>query len=124
MKKFYLMLIIGLCVLLFAVIAALSPQFPDYDKAALMVANVVLALLSIGAYLIMQKKLKEDRAQAFVNGVYSASLLRLMVCLGGIFIYAYTNRDHLHKPTVFAMMGMYVVYTFLETITMSKAAKK
>lgn len=124
MKKLYLPVVIGLCALLFALIAALSPRFPEYDKTALMVANVVLALLSIGSYLIMQKKLKEDRAQAFVNGVYSATLLRLMVCLGSIFVYAYANREHLHKPTVFAMMGLYIVYTFLETVTMSKAAKK
>jgi FtsH-binding integral membrane protein len=124
MKKLHLPMIIGLCILLFIVITVLSPRFPEYDKGALMVANVVLALLSIGSYLMMQKKVKEERAQAFVNGVYSATLLRLMVCLGSIFIYAYTNRDHLHKPTVFVMMGMYILYSFLETVTMSKAARK
>jgi FtsH-binding integral membrane protein len=124
MKKNYLPLLGLICGILFLSIFFLAPKFPEYDSIALYFANTLLALLSFVSYYIIQNKMKQQRAQAFVNGVYSASLLRLMLCLGGIFIYAYSTREHLHKPTIFAMMGMYLIYTFFETITVSKMVKK
>lgn len=124
MRKFYLPIIAVLCTVLFAVIFYWCNLHPEYDMQALMVANGLLAVLSIVSFFMLKKKAKEERPQAFVNGVYGATLLRLMVCMGSIFIYLYMNKGHLHKPSIFAMMGLYIVYTFVETITASKEMKK
>ena len=124
MRKYYLAIIAVLCIALFAAIFYWCGLHPEYDRTALMVANGLLAILSVVSFLMLKNKAKEARAQAFVNGVYGATLLRLMVCMGSIFIYLYMNKGHLHKPSIFAMMGLYVVYTFVETITASKEMKK
>lgn len=124
MKKYYLPIIAVLCSVLFAIIFYWCELHPVYDRTALMVANGLLAVLSIVSFFMLKSKAKEARAQAFVNGVYGATLLRLMVCMSSIFIYLYMNKGHLHKPSIFAMMGLYVLYTFVETISASKEMKK
>lgn len=124
MKKMYLAFVALLCLLVTIVLFSMHTALEDYDINAILSANLILAVLSIISYFMIQQKMKQGRAQAFVNGVYAASLMRLMICLGSVFAYAYSTRTHLHKPTVFAMMGLYVVYTLLETLVMSKIVKK
>jgi hypothetical protein len=124
MKKMYLALVALLCLLVTIILFSMKAALIGYDINAILAANLILATLSIISYFMIQQKMKQERAQAFVNGVYAASLMRLMICLGSVFGYAYSTRAHLHKPTVFAMMGLYVLYTLLETLVMSKIVKK
>jgi hypothetical protein len=124
MKKMYLVLVAILWLTLTVLLFSMKSLLVGYDINALLGANIILAALSIISYFMIQQKMKQERAQAFVNGVYAASLMRLMICLGSIFSYAFSTRAHLHKPSVFAMMGFYVIYTLLETLVMSKIVKK
>lgn len=124
MSKQYFILLGLISTVLFSAIYFWCLQHPDYDMPALVVANSLLAILSVVSYFMLQSKLKTNRAQAFVNGIYGATLLRLMICMGSIFVYLYLNQGHLHKPSIFAMMGIYIIYTAFESIALSKIAKK
>ena len=96
---------------------------PEYDYVALVVANMILFLLSIGSWALMRKKATE-RAQVFVRGVYGATMLRLFICIIGVLAYALINKEHIHRPTLFVMFGIYIVYTTVETIYFSKQTKQ
>lgn len=120
----FVVITIGICFALLLALFAAKDALQGYDIPALVGANLLLAALSLLSAMMMQRKMKEGRAQAFVNGVYAATLLRLMICLAGIFIYAYTTREHLHKPSIFMMMGFYLVYSFTETLLLSRKAKQ
>jgi len=124
MKKYFPLIIIGLFALICGGLYVFVQQHPVYDLNALLVANAILAVLTIAGYLMIRKQLKRDAAHAFVRGVYSATLLKLMVCMGGIFAYALANKAHLHKPTVFLMLGIYFVYTIVETTILSGTVKQ
>jgi hypothetical protein len=114
-------------IILFAAIAGgmymLHQSQPAYDLTALIVADLLMLLLSLAAWAMLRKNVAE-RPQAFVRGVYGATMLRLFVCLVGILSYALLNRSTLHKPTLFVMFGIYMAYTVIETIAFSRTAKK
>ena len=95
---------------------------PKFHVYALQIANIVMAVLSLVAYSLVNKPI-EGRPHAFVRGVYSASLLRLLVCMGGVLVYVLMNRANIHKQSVFAMFGIYAVYSATETILLSKTAR-
>ena len=124
MKNKYLALVALIYCVINGAIFLLNRNVDGYDVGALIIANIVLAVLSLFSFFSIKKQTATGRAQAFVNGVYAATLLRLMVCLGGIFIYAYLNQGNLHRPTIFAMLGLYILYTAIETVAMSKMVKK
>lgn len=120
----FVVIIIATCFIILLGLFAAKSTLEGYDIPALIGADLVLAALSLLSALIMQRKMKEGRPQAFVNGVYSATLMRLMICMVGVFVYAYLTRKHLHKPTVFVMMGFYLVYSVVETLLLSRKAKQ
>src|SRR6188768_349586 len=114
-------------VALFAAIAGgaylLHQSNPAFDFVALIGADAIMLLLSLAAWAMLRKNVAE-RPQAFIRGVYGATLLRLFVCLTAVLTYALMNREHLHKPTLFVMFGIYMAYTVIETVVFSRVAKK
>jgi hypothetical protein len=115
--------LIIVCALLTAVLLILFRQRPEYDLTALLTANGIMFILSLAAWAILKRNVGE-RPQAFVRGVYGATMLRLFVCLVGIISYAMIKRPAVHKPTLFIMFGIYAVYTVIETMTFSQQARK
>lgn len=95
---------------------------PAYQFAALEGANIIMAGLALSSYLIVNKQM-DNRPEAFVRGVYGASFLKLMVCMISILVYVLLNRTHIHKPTVFALFGIYAIYTAAETWQLQKMAR-
>lgn len=123
MKRQYTITIIVTLLVLDVSFRVLKVYAPQYHIAALQIANFTMAALSLAVYALVNKQIA-DRPQAFVRGVYGASLLRLMVSMGAMLIYIVINRNTIHKPSVFMLLGIYVVYTAIETIILSKTAKK
>lgn len=122
MSKRFPVVIAILVVLVGGMIVLLGSFDPKFHVNALHIANIMMAILSLAAYSLLNKP-TGDKPHAFVRGVYSASLLRMMVCMAAVLAYVLINRSNIHKQTVFAMFGIYAVYSATETILLSKTAR-
>ncbi len=114
---------------LIVVFAALSGVFfymksaaPEFRFNVLMAGNIIMAVLSLVSFLLATKDM-HSRPQAFVRGVYSASFLKLLVCMASVLIYVMVNKADIHKPTLFVLFGIYAVYSIVETTLLSKIAR-
>lgn len=96
---------------------------PRIDNIALIVGNAVMAALVFFGFFVVSRSVSK-RPQAFVRGVYSATYLKLLVCMAGLLGYAVINKATLYKPTLFALFGIYLIYTIIETAVLSKTARK
>ena len=121
MKRFVIVIVV-IFVALAAVFYALKNYAPDFNFIALETGNVIMAVLALCSYFLVRKQMTGN-PQAFVRGVYSASFLKLMVCMVSILVYVLVNRSHIHKPSVFMLFGIYAVYTIMETLLLSKIVK-
>ncbi len=100
----------------------LCQSVPQFSFPVLMAGNVILFVLSVISFTIVHKTFTE-RPQAFVRGVFSGTLIKLFVCVGGVLVYALINKAHLYKPQIFVLMGMYAVYSIAENVMLSHMAK-
>lgn len=123
MKVQFIIVTLVIFVLLSAFFYALKIYAPAYHFVALEVGNAIMATLSLSSYFIVKKQI-DSRPQAFVRGVYSASFLKLMVCMVSILVYVLLNRTSIHKPSVFVLFGIYALYTTAETLLLSKLARE
>lgn len=123
MRKRFIIVSVTIFVILSALFIALRTYAPEYRFVALEGGNTVMLLLSLSSYLIVTRQM-DSRPQAFVRGVYSASFLKLMVCMVSILVYVLLNRAHIHKPSVFVLFGIYAIYTISETWLLSKLARE
>lgn len=115
---------LGLTVLIFILLTAVFfPLNNGFDTNALLIGNALMAVLSLTSYAMIVKQMSA-RPQAFVRGVSGASFLKLFVCVIGILIYVMIKKPHVHKPTIFVLMGIYAVYTITETIFVQRLARK
>ncbi len=115
--------ICAICAGLTGAILLLAHAWPAYDRLALLIANLIMCGLSISAWAMLRQKAGAQH-YAFARGVQGATMMRLLVCAGGILTYALIKRPDVHKPTLFAMFGIYVVYMAVETIAFSRQARK
>lgn len=121
-NKFTLSIFVVFIVLTVAFFA-LNHAMPQFGIGALMFGNGLMALLSIITYFIIKKQV-DQRPQAFVRGVYSGTFLKMFVCIIAIVSYSLVNKATLHKPTLFVLFGIYLVYTAIETALLMKMAKR
>jgi hypothetical protein len=113
----------AVCAAIAAGIYIFCKNHPEYDMTALLVTDVLMLCLSLFAWRMRQQSVSA-RPQAFVRGVFGASMLKLFVCLAGVLIYTLAKRPDVHKPTLFTMFGIYAIYSIIETAVLSRTAKK
>jgi hypothetical protein len=119
----FLVTILVIFAALTALFYGLHQAKPDFNFAVLMGGNMVMAALSLSSYFIVKKQI-DSRPQAFVRGVFGGTFLKLMLCMAALLTYILLNRAHIHKPTIFTLFGIYIVYTAAETWMLMKMAKK
>jgi len=122
MRKQFIIAIVMIFVLLTAVFFAMKTYAPAFRFSILETGNTIMAMLSLGTFLLVEKQV-DGRPQVFVRSVYSASFLKLMVCMVSILVYVLLNRANIHKPTVYVLFGIYATYTITETWLLSKLVR-
>jgi hypothetical protein len=123
MKKFFVLIIVLLFLLLSAAFWIMRTAAPEYNFAVLMTGNITMALLSIITFYMVNAQVNK-RPEAFVRGVYSSSFLKLLVCMAAILVYVLVNRPNVHKPSLFMLFGIYAVYSIVETWMLSRLARE
>ncbi|RYD95961.1 MAG: hypothetical protein EOP50_07260 [Sphingobacteriales bacterium] len=91
-----------------------------FSQEVLLYGNVFLFCISIGSFLIAQRGLADKNPHAFVRSVYGSIMMKLFLCLIVAFIYIATQRKGLNKPAFFTLMGLYLLYTFIEVSALTK----
>lgn len=86
----------------------------------LLIGNLALALVTALSYRNNSKGIQSANNNAFVRQVYGSTLLKMMLCLAGILVYVLMNRSHISIATILILMGLYIVYTVMETVSLSK----
>lgn len=101
----------------------MKSAMPEFNFNVLMTGNVIMLLLSVGTFFMVSKQIHVS-SHAFFRGVYSSTFLKLFICIIGIVGYAMINKPNVHKPSLFVLLGIYFVYTAVETVVLSQLAKE
>jgi hypothetical protein len=123
MKKNFLLVNIAVFLFLIAVFYGVKRYAPDYNFVLLMSGNMLMFILSLASHAIINTNIK-GRPEAFVRGVYMSTFLKIMVCMAAVLLYVFINREHLHKPSIIALMGVYIIYSIVDTTYSSRVARQ
>lgn len=94
------------------------------DQSVLLVGNTLLFAITLASYLLAQKGLRSTNPHAFVRSVYGSIMIKLFVCMIAAFIYISIYQKNVNKPALFTLMGLYLLYTFLEVSVLTKLLKE
>ncbi len=94
------------------------------DQEVLIIGNLVLFVIFLLSFFVAQKGFKTTNPHAFVRSVYGSMMIKLFICIIAAFIYIAIYKKDLNKPALFTLMGLYLVYTFVEVATLTKMLKQ
>jgi hypothetical protein len=94
------------------------------DQEVLIIGNLVLFVIFLLSFFVAQKGLKSTNPHAIVRSVYGSMMIKLFICIIAAFIYIAVYKKDLNKPAFFTLMGLYLVYTFIEVATLTKLSKQ
>jgi hypothetical protein len=117
-------------VILFAIINALLISFNKkletrgMDGDVVIVGNALLFLITLLSFVVGVKGIKDPNPHAFVRSVMGGMMIKLFACIIAAFIYIYMAGNNINKAALFACMGLYLLYTFLEVSLLMKLMRK
>jgi Ca2+/Na+ antiporter len=94
------------------------------DQDVLIIGNVLLFLITMISFTISLKGLNSPNTHAFIRSVYGSILLKLFICIIAAFVYIALFKKNLNKPALFSLMGLYLVYTFIEVSVLTKLLRQ
>ena len=123
MKKYFNITLLITFLMVTSILYLLTMQQPLFDRPLLIGGNIVLAAVTLITFQISVKQISGN-PQAFVRGIFGGTFLKLMIYMASLMIYLFLNKEHIHKPSVFVVMGCYIIYSVIENWFLSKIAKE
>lgn len=94
------------------------------DQTVLIVGNLILFFATLLSFLLSIRGLKSDNPNAVVRSVYGSFMIKFFTCIIAAFIYIMSVKKNVNKPALFACMGLYLVYTFIEVSILTRMSKR
>ncbi len=115
-----LFLVISFVTMIFKV--SLNQQGLDWQ--VLMGGNIFLYIVTAISFHLLREGMVAATTSAFLTRVYGSILLKLFGCAIAALAYIFISGSKLNKPALFTLMGLYLVYTFVEMRILMKHIKQ
>jgi hypothetical protein len=90
----------------------------------LIIGNIILFGMTMLSFYLLYRGLKATSTPGFLRSVYGSFMIKFFIVLVAVFGYAFMNKGNLNKHSLFTLMFLYLVYTFLEIKTLMKLSRK
>jgi len=96
----------------------------DFDVDLLLIGNIILVAITLASFFLMLKGLRASSTPAFLRAIYGGFMIKFFIVAAIVFGYAFFVGGKINKPSVFTLMGLYLLYTFVETRALMKMSKR
>jgi hypothetical protein len=102
-------------IVLLAVEILLSATDGYFTRNIILYGTLVVAAISFLSYFISARSVNSDNPNKFVRGVMGGTFLKFFLCIVAVGILLFLLQKKLHKPDLFLLMFVYLIYTVVET---------
>ncbi|MBL7755254.1 MAG: hypothetical protein JNM44_12330 [Chitinophagaceae bacterium] len=76
------------------------------------------------SFRLSSGKVNDDNPNKFVQGMMLGTTLKFLVFIAAAALYLFIQRKNLHKPDLFYVMGVYLVFLIKETYFLYRVARQ
>jgi uncharacterized membrane protein YozB (DUF420 family) len=95
-----------------------------FDQDVLFVANLILLALMLLSFYLTRKSFSSPNPQAFIRGVYTGMMIKFFVCIAAVLGYVVLSAQQFNKPSLLASLALYLVYTGVEVVSLTRLLRK
>lgn len=122
-NKYYLVFAITLFALL-GIAYFLTDGNINFTRSITMIGTSVVGLIITLSYYISSQSVNSDNPNKFVRNIMGGTFLKFFLCIIAVAILLFTVQKKLHKPDLFLLMFVYIIFTLIETTFLFKASQK
>ena len=82
-----------------------------------------MAIISLFTFFFSARFVNAENPNRFVRGIMGGTFLKFFLCIIAALVWLLKSGKHLHKPDLFALMGVYLLYAILESYMLSTATR-
>jgi hypothetical protein len=120
--KFYIILVVITSILL-GVEYLMSSKEGLFTGSVVQIGTLILAVIAFLSFYFTEKSISHENPNKFVRGVMLATLIKLFLCIIGVGVLLVTLRKDLHKPDLFLLMFVYMIFSSVEAVIMSRLSR-
>jgi hypothetical protein len=120
--KFYIILVVITAILL-SVEYLMSSKEGLFTRSVVQIGTLILAVIAFLSFYFTEKSISHENPNKFVRGVMLATLIKLFLCIIGVGVLLVTLRKDLHKPDLFLLMFVYMIFSSVEAVIMSRLSR-
>lgn len=94
-----------------------------FNVDVLIIGNIIVFFMTAVSVFILGRGLKATNTPAFLRSVYGSFMIKFFLVLATVFAYGFLNKGNLNKQSLFTLMFLYLIYTFIEIRTLLKMSK-
>lgn len=89
-------------------------QAKGIDPDVVIIVNLLLFAITMANLYFLSRSIAKANPQAVVRGMMAGSMLKLILLAAAFLIYLTSVGEQRNAPAIYAGMGLYVLYTWLE----------
>ena len=93
------------------------------DHLVLIIANSLFFIISILAYFMQKRALKNSNPNVYIRSVMAGMMIKMAICIIAVIVYVLAFRNSFSKMSVFAAMFLYLLYLAVEVKLATKLNK-
>lgn len=94
------------------------------NNSVLIIANLLFFSITLVAFFMQQKALKNSNPNVFVRSVMGGMMIKMAICIVAVFVYAFAFKESFNKRTILAAMFLYLIYLAAEVLVATKLNKQ
>jgi len=94
------------------------------NNSVLIIANLLFFAITLIAFFMQQKALKNSNPNVFVRSVMGGMMIKMAICIVAVFVYAFAFKENFNKRTILAAMFLYLIYLAAEVLVATKLNKQ
>ena len=94
------------------------------DQGVLIIGNTLIFIITFASFIMVQRGLKNPNPNVFVRSVMGSIMVKMFILIIAAFVYISIFKKDINKPALFACMGLYLVYTFMEVAALTRLLKQ
>lgn len=102
----------------------LSNGNEPFTRIVVMTGTLIVAIIMLVSYMISVRNLLDSNPNRFVRGIMGGTFLKFMLSIVAVSILLFSVRGKLHKPDLFLLMGVYLLFSMVETAFLSIVSRK
>lgn len=96
----------------------------NIDQQVLIIGNLILFAVTLLSFFFYTRSMDSKNPYAITRLMYGSVLIRMVVCLIAVFIYAGIMGKGVNKGAIFGCLFLYFVYTGVEVAILMKMSKQ